>query len=214
MPKLAHPANFPLAENESLDDLLNRLQPIIFDENLDSKKVNKNPEEDMVKTSAVNYYHDVTEEEVHNFYKAKSNPDDITAPSYGLNSKLVRTPDGLKEQVWKVGGMYTEAIEHIADWLDKAVTVSENERQAKCLSLLSKYYRTGDLSLFDAFNIEWVQDTESNVDIINGFIETYDDPLDYRGMYEAIVSVKDPIATRRIDTIAREAQWFEEKLAH
>jgi len=165
---------------------------------------------DNVVASSVNYYEDVTEAEVDAFYKAKKNVDDKRPVSWGLNSKLAKVDGKIIEQVWKVGGMYSNAITDIAHWLDKAITVAENDQQKAALTLLAKYYRSGDLADFDAYNIAWVKDINSDVDVVNGFIEVYDDPLAYRGSFESVVSVKDHEATVVIAAIAEQAQWFED----
>lgn len=201
---------FPLLENETIDELIEQLIPIIFDPDIDMKSVNKNPDVDMIASSANNYYEGVTQQEVETYYQNFIDKNDTTPISYGLNSKLIKENDEIKEKVWKVGGMYTEAIEKIVYWLVKASSVAENEQQKIVIDKLIEYYNTGDLRKFDEYNIEWVKDTASRIDFINGFIEVYGDPLGYRGAFESVVSIKDLEATKRIAAIAKEAQWFED----
>ena len=203
--------HFPLLESESIDHLLEFLFPIIFDPAVDPKKINLDPDADQVLDSATNFYDpDLTEEEVVAFYGAQIDKANERPVSYGLNSKLVKEDGEIKERVWKKDGMYGEAIEKIVYWLKKAVGVAENEQQQAALEKLVEYYETGDLKIFDEYSILWVQDTESVVDVVNGFIEVYGDPLAYKGSYESVVSFRDPEATRRIEAIKNEAQWFED----
>ena len=203
--------HFPLLESESIDHLLEFLVPIIFDPAVDPKKINLDPDADQVLDSATNFYDpDLTEEEVVAFYGAQIDKANERPVSYGLNSKLVKEDGEIKERVWKKDGMYGEAIEKIVYWLKKAVGVAENEQQQAALEKLVEYYETGDLKIFDEYSILWVQDTESVVDVVNGFIEVYGDPLAYKGSYESVVSFRDPEATRRIEAIKNEAQWFED----
>ncbi|MCW8834131.1 MAG: dihydrofolate reductase [Colwellia sp.] len=197
-------------EKQTVEQLIAQLTPIIFDKTIAPKMVDQSAGIDNVVASAVNYYEGVTEAEVEAFYKAKTNKDDKRPVSWGLNSKLVKIDGQLVEQTYKADGMYGEAITKVAYWLDKAATVAENEQQQKTLKLLAKYYRSGDLADFDAYNIEWVKDVNSDVDVVNGFIEVYDDPLAYRGSFESVVSVKDHHATKVISAIADQAQWFED----
>jgi len=200
----------PLQSGEDASALLKKLKPILFDPNVDAIKTNQAPDIDLIKTSAINYYESVTQQEVENYYKAIVDPQDSTPVSYGLNSKMIKTNGKIQEKVWKVGGMYSKAIEQVVYWLEKAVTVAENDQQKKTLELLIEYYKTGDLKKFDEYCIEWVKDTESMIDITNGFIETYGDPLGYRASYESVVSFKDLEATKRIKAISDNAQWFED----
>jgi len=197
---------FPMPVNE----VLSKLKPVIFDPNIDAKGVDLDPSKDVIQASANNNYEGVTQKEVEEFYKAKINPNDPTPVSYGLNSKLVKENGQLVEKVWKVGGMYSQAIEKIVFWLEKALTVAENEKQKKWIQLLIEYYKTGDLKKFDEYNIAWVQDTESKLDAVNGFIEVYGDALGYRGAFESVVSFRDEEATKRIAAISKEAQFFED----
>ena len=201
-------SSFPLREGQTVDQLIAELTPILFDPDLDPKKVNTADGVDKVATSAVNFYEGVTEQEVIDFYAAKSAADDSTPVSHGLNSKLVKVDGEIVERVWRVGGMYTEALEQVVYWLERAITVAENEKQQSALELLVKYYRSGDLEDFDAYNIAWVEDTDSAIDVINGFIEVYNDPLGYRGSFESVVSFRDAEATLRISAIGERAQWF------
>ena len=200
----------PLTEGQTVDELVAFLTPIIFDPMVDSKKVNREPDVDQVVTSAVNFYEGVTQAEVEAFYGRMIDENDATPVSHGLNSKLIKTDGRIREKVWKVGGMYGEALEEVVAWLEKAVTVAENEGQKAALVQLIAYYRSGDLADFDAYNIAWVADKDSRIDVINGFIEVYDDPLGYHGSFESVVQLKDAAATKRIDAIGREAQWFED----
>lgn len=200
----------PLQSGEMIDDLINKLTPILFDPSVDPIKVNQDSRADLVKTSAVNFYEGVTQREVENYYKKIVNPDDMHPVSYGLNSKMVKENGEVLERYWKLGGMYNAAIKEIVFWLNKALDVTENDYQKKTLELLIEYYRTGDLKKWDEYNVEWVKDTFSIIDIVNGFIETYNDPLGYRANYESVVSFKDMEATKRIKTISDNAQWFED----
>ncbi|MBL4753535.1 MAG: dihydrofolate reductase, partial [Flavobacteriales bacterium] len=201
---------FPLSEGQTVDELVEQLTEIIFDASVDAKRVNLDPEADPVAESANNFYEGVNIDQVREFYAAMKVEGDETPISYGLNSKVIMGENGLEERVWKVGGMYTEAIEQIVFWLKKASGVSENAKQKKALDLLIEYYETGDLKKFDEYSIAWVADTDSRVDVVNGFIEVYGDATGYRGAYESVVSIKDLEATKRIKAISDEAQWFED----
>ena len=203
-------SDFPLLEDQSVEQLITELTPILFDQSLDPKKVNTADGVDKVATSAVNFYEGVTEQEVVDFYAALSASDDSTPISYGLNSKLVKVDGQIVERVWHVGGMYSEALEQVVYWLERAIGVAENDKQRTTFELLVKYYRSGDLEDFDAYNIAWVADTDSAIDVINGFIEVYNDPLGYRGSFESVVSFRDAEATLRISAIGERAQWFED----
>ena len=203
-------SDFPLREGQSVEQLITELTPILFDQSLDPKKVNTADGVDKVATSAVNFYEGVTEQEVVDFYAALSASDDSTPISYGLNSKLVKVDGQIVERVWHVGGMYSEALEQVVYWLERAIGVAENDKQRTTFELLVKYYRSGDLEDFDAYNIAWVADTDSAIDVINGFIEVYNDPLGYRGSFESVVSFRDAEATLRISAIGERAQWFED----
>lgn len=203
-------SNFPLRDDQNVGQLIAELTPILFDPNLDPKKVNTANGVDKVATSAVNFYEGVTEQEVIDFYAAQSANDDSTPVSHGLNSKLVKVDGEIVERVWRVGGMYSEALEQVVYWLERAIGVAENDKQRITFELLVKYYRSGDLEDFDAYNIAWVADTDSAIDVINGFIEVYNDPLGYRGSFESVVSFRDAEATLRISAIGERAQWFED----
>ena len=205
------PESLPLAKDETADQLIEKLTPIMFDPKIDSKKVNLASNEDLIKTSATNFYGDnLTQKEVEAFYSGVENKNDSTPIWYGLNSKLVKEDGKLVEKVWKVGGMYSPAIEKIVYWLEKAVTVAEDDQQKQVLQKLVDFYKTGDLHVWDNYNIQWTQDTSSLTDAVNGFIEVYGDPLGHKGAYESIVSFKDKEATKRIKAIGDQAQWFED----
>ncbi|MEE9465173.1 MAG: dihydrofolate reductase [Candidatus Neomarinimicrobiota bacterium] len=200
----------PVEAGPTVNERVDFLKPILFDPTVAAKKVNTEPGADLLLTSATNYYDGVTQAEAEAYYAALRDPDDPTPVLHGLNSQLAKRDGELMERVWKVGGMYTEAVEKIVYWLEKASTVAENEKQKKALDLLIDYYKTGDLRTFDEYCIAWVQDTESRIDVVNGFIEFYADPLAHHGAFEAIVSIRDEEATKRIATISEYAQWFEE----
>ncbi len=199
---------FPTEANETLDQFLTRIQPLIMDKTVNPKCVDLSPDIDNVAASSVNFYEGVTQKEVEAFY-AKM-PTAGNSPSWGLNSKVVKKDGKVIEQVWKVGGMYSAAIEKIVYWLDKAATVAENDKQKECIEKLSSFYKTGDLKTFDDYSIAWVNDTASRIDGINGFIEVYLDPIGKKGSFESYVSIKDMEATKRIKAIAENAQWFED----
>ena len=194
-------------EDENIDELCK----VIFDPTIQPKRVNQKAGDDLVQTSACNYYEGVTQQEAENFYEAMRDENDPMPISYGLNSTLRKTADGmLKEDVWHEGGLYGDAIKHIAYWLEKAVEVAENKLQAKIIGMLVDYYRTGDLRKFDAYSIEWLKEHEGRIDFINGFIEVYGDPLGMKASWEGIVTYKDMVATQRTQTISKNAQWFED----
>ena len=204
------PKELPLNQGETVKALTDRLIPLIFDLKLLAKMVNLDPAADLVQTSANNFYEGVTQKEVEDFYRKLIDPNDPRPVSWGLNSKLVKENGEIKELVWKVGGMYGPALERIVYWLEQALPFTENEHQRLALDKLILYFRTGELRTFDEYCIEWVKDTDSWVDLIDGFIETYDDALAYRATYESLVQLKDLEATRRIAAIAVNAQWFED----
>jgi dipeptidyl-peptidase-3 len=204
------PGNFPVRPGQSIDAFLAELRPVMFDPSVDAKLVNRAAGTDPVTSSAVNFYMGLTHDDVEAFYDAMRNPDDDTPVEYGLNSRLVRVDGEIQEQVWKVGGLYSEALERVVEWLGRAVTVAEDDAQRAAFEKLIDYYRTGDLEVWDEYAVAWVQSTESSVDAINGFIEVYNDPIAYRGSFESVVQIVDPVASRRIDALAREAQWFED----
>ena len=204
------PAQYlPMEGYSSVDELCDELCPVIFNPDLYAKRVNKSDGEDLVQTSACNYYDGVTQQEVEAFYNVRKQQSGSESPSWGLNSKLVKRNGQLEEIVWKADGMYGSAIEKIIYWLEKAKEVSENLQQKKVLDLLIAYYRTGDLELFDRYSIEWLNEHEGTVDFVNGFIEVYGDPLGLKASWEGIVEYKDWEATSRTQTISSNAQWFE-----
>ncbi len=204
------PGLLPLGEGETPRDLFLRLRPILFDPEVDSRRVNKDAGADPVADSANNYYEGLSRLDVELFYQAMIPEGDEQPISYGLNSKLIREGGRIYERTWKLGGMYGEAIAPMVGWLEKAAEVAENARQRRALELLVSYYRTGQLRTFDHYSVAWVEDRDSLVDVIHGFIEVYGDPMGYRGSYEAMVSLRDPEASRRIDAIGSQAQWFED----
>ncbi len=201
---------FPLAEGEKVEDLVAFLTPIMFDPAVDAKRVCTDPTKDLVLASANNYYDGMTEKEVEAFYNQIIDKNDPTPVSYGLNSRLEKEGGKIVEKTWKVGGLYGPAIEKIVYWLNKASAVAENETQKKAIDLLIKFYETGDLETFDEYSIAWTNDILSRIDVVNGFIETYGDPLSFRASFESVVSFRDEEATRRTKTISDSAQWFEE----
>jgi dipeptidyl-peptidase III len=201
----------PLEANETVDNLVEALSTIIFDPDFDAIGVNLDSNTDIILNSASNYYDDkLTQKEVEEFYNSIEDKNDPTPIWYGLNSKLVKENGKIEEKVWKIGGMYSPAIERIVYWLEKASEVAENSLQEKWLNKLVEFYTTGDLRTYDEYNILWVQDTISTVDALNSFIEVYGDPLGHKGAYESLVSIKDFGATSRIEAISNEAQWFED----
>lgn len=195
------------------ESLVDSLVPVIFDPTVQPKRVNKTDGDDLVLTSACNYYDGVTQREAEAFYeRQRRQADDTCPPSFGLNSTLVKDSRGnIAEHVWSESGRYGATIKHITYWLDKAGSVACNSRQRKVISLLMDYYRTGSLATFNDYCIEWVQETEAPVDFINGFIEVYGDPLGLKGSWEGIVEYRDEEATRRTRLISDNAQWFEDR---
>lgn len=205
-------ANFPVTPScSNPTQLAAFLQPILFDAKIDAKRVNQESGIDLVQGSANNFYSGVSQKEVEAFYKPLKNPTDTTPVWFGLNSRLTKINGKVTEIPWKSGGLYGEAIDRIRFWLQKAISVAENPKQKKALELLVEYYKTGDLKTWDAYNIAWVQDTESMIDVVNGFIEVYGDPLGMRASYESVVSFRDMEATKRIKAIGDQAQWFEDQ---
>ena len=195
----------------SADALLAVLCPVIFDPAVQPKRVNQAAGEDLVATSACNFYRGVSQQEAERFYAERRDPEaGDEQPSWGLNSKLVRCDGRLEEKVYRTGGLYGAAIQQIVYWLKKAAEVAENDQQRKVIGLLVDYYETGDLRLFDQYSIEWLKEQEGMVDFINGFIEVYGDPLGLKGSWEGLVEYKDMEATRRTETISAHAQWFED----
>ena len=200
----------PIKRGETKEDLMRQLEDILFDPEVMPKRVNQTDGEDLVLTSACNFYEDVTQEEVERFYAKMKNPDDPNPPSYGLNSKLTKRNNEVVELTWKEDGLYGETIREIVSWLLKAQKYAENEGQKHVIDLLVKFYRTGNLEDFDRYSIAWVEQHEGLVDFINGFIEVYGDPLGMKGTWEGIVEYKDLEATKRTQTISQNAQWFED----
>ena len=204
-------AVLPLGKGETVQDMCDKLFPVIFDPGVMPKRINQVDGEDLVLTSAANYYEGVTQEEAEAFYAAQKAKESQTEPvMYGMNSRLVKENGQIQEQVWKLGGMYSAALEKIVDWLEKAKAIAENEAQHEVVRLLIDFYRTGDLHTFDAYSIAWLKDTASHIDFVNGFIESYGDPLGMKASWESIVDFKDTEATRRTEIISSQAQWFED----
>lgn len=200
----------PLAEGQSVEAFIEELMPVIFDPTVMAKRVNQADGEDLIVTSANNYYGPgVTQAEVEKFYDAMKKPGDTTPISYGLNSRLVKENGQLVEEVYKVGGRYDKAIRKIVEYLKKAEAVAENDKQKASIAKLIEYYETGNLKTFDDYSILWVEDVVSKVDFINGFIENYGDPLGYKGAWESIVNFKNEKASHRTEVISQNAQWFE-----
>ena len=202
----------PLKEGETVSQLCEELFPVIFDETVLPKRVNKADGEDLLLTSACHFYDGVSQAEAERFYEAmkQANAHDTEPASYGLNSTLVKEDGELKEQVWSADGKYANAIRHIIYWLEKAMGVAENEQQKKVISLLITYYKSGDLKDFNKYCIEWLKEHDSSIDFINGFIEVYGDPLGLKGSWEGLVEYIDEEATQRTRTISDNAQWFED----
>ena len=204
------PSALPLAEGQTAEQLCDEISPVIFDPTVLPKRVNQADGEDLILTSACNYYDGVTQQEAEAFYNRLKDPKDESPVSYGLNSRLVKKDGRLQEEVWKVGGLYSPAIEKIVYWLQKAEGVAETPEQQKTIAKLIEFYQTGDLKAFDNYSILWVQDTVARVDFVNGFIENYGDPLGLKASWESLVNFKDLEATRRTETISANAQWFED----
>ncbi|MEJ6980200.1 dihydrofolate reductase [Pedobacter sp. P351] len=199
---------FPLNKSETVAAFLSRIRPIIFDPKFQPKLVDLSPNTDNVVASSNNFYEGVSQKEVEHYYAqfdTKGN-----APSWGLNTKVLKQNGKVIEKTWKIGGMYSSAIEKIVYWLEKAIPVAENAEQKDALQKLVKYYRSGDLKDFDEYSIAWVNDTKSRLDVVNGFIEVYKDAIGKKGSFESVVSLKDIEATKRLEAIAKEAQWFED----
>ncbi|WP_462337696.1 dipeptidyl-peptidase 3 family protein [Phocaeicola barnesiae] len=200
----------PLESGETVEAMCDKLFPVIFHPEVMPKRVNQNDGEDLVETSAANYYEGVTQQEAEAFYAAQKAQGDAEHPvMYGMNSRLVKKDGVIQEEVWKVGGLYGKAIEKIIGWLHRAEEVAENDSQRQVIRLLVAFYQTGDLKLFDDYSIQWLKDTASRVDFVNGFIESYGDPLGMKASWESIVNFKDLEATRRTELISSNAQWFE-----
>jgi len=201
----------PLKPNQSVDDFLSMIVPVMFEPEVMKKKVNQASGVDLIQTSANNYYGEgVTQKEVESFYEKIKKPNDPTPVMYGMNSRLVKENGKLVEKTWKVGGLYSVAIERIIGWLDKAKDVAENDAQVKVIDKLISFYKVGDLKIFDEYAIAWVQDSLSRIDFVNGFTESYGDPLGMKASWESVVNFKNLEATKRTEIISENAQWFED----
>ena len=203
-------ATLPLAEGQTVEQLCEEVFPVIFDPTVMPKRVNQAAGEDLVLTSACNYYDGVTQQEAEDFYNALKNPQDETPVSYGLNSRLVKEDGKIQEKVWKVGGLYGQALEKIVYWLKKAEGVAETPEQKAVIAKLMEFYETGDLKTFDEYAILWVKDLNSRIDFVNGFTESYGDPLGMKASWESLVNFKDLEATQRTELISGNAQWVED----
>jgi dipeptidyl-peptidase III len=203
-------ANFPLAVGQTLSDLVPEMTSLLFDPQVAAKRISLDGSTDMIKASACNFYEGVTQKEAEDFYNKIKDPNDATPISYGLNSKLVKKDGKVMEDVYKVGGLYSEAIEKIVFWLEKASTVAENEQQKQVIDKLIEFYNTGDLNVYDEYNVLWVKDLNSKVDFVNGFTEIYGDPLGMKATWESNTNFKDLEATKRTQIISANAQWFED----
>ena len=203
-------SKLPLAEGETLDELCKEVFPVIFDSKVMAKRVNQADGEDLVLTSASNYYDGVTQAEAEKFYGAMKNPNDTMPVMFGMNSRLVKENGKVQEKVWKSGGLYGQAIDKIIYWLDKAKGVAENDNQKAVIEKMIQFYQDGDLKTFDEYAILWVKDLDSRVDFVNGFTESYGDPLGMKASWESIVNFKDLVSTKRTEMISANAQWFED----
>ena len=201
---------FPLAKDETLEQLLDKLIPVMFDPAVFSKKICLDASKDLITNSSTNFYEGVTQAEVEKYYHGIIDPKNPTPVSYGLNSKVVKEKGKVVEKVWKVGGMYNDALVKVVYWLEKAATVAENDAQKNGLMKLIEYYKTGSLKTWDDYNVIWVQDLGSRVDYVNGFIEVYGDPLGMKATWEAVVNFRDIEGTKRAEIISKNAQWFED----
>lgn len=204
------PSKLPLQTGQSVEQLYEELYPVIFDSKVMSKRVNQADGEDLVLTSASNYYEDVTQKEAEDYYGKLKNPLDSFPVMFGMNSRLVKEDGKVQEKFWKVGGLYGTAIEKIVYWLEKAATVAENDQQKAVINKLIQFYKDGNLKTFDEYSVLWVKDLDSRVDFVNGFTESYGDPLGMKASWESIVNFKDVEATKRTETISSNAQWFED----
>jgi dipeptidyl-peptidase-3 len=206
--------NFPLREGQEMEAFIAEIIPVIFDENIAPKAVSQEAGKDLLLNSACNFYDGVTEMEAEQFYKTLKNNaiknGSDTLISFGLNSKLVKRDGIIREEVYKLGGLYSQAIEQVIYWLNKAAGVAENPHQQKVIESLVKYYETGDLTIWDEYNVLWVKDMDSHIDFVSGFIEIYGDPMGLKATWESLVNFKDVEATKRAETISRNAQWFED----
>lgn len=200
----------PLLTDESVEHFKSRIFPIIFDPNLYPKRMNQEDGADLILTSANNFYEGVTQKEVEDFYAKMVDPNDHTPIAYGLNSKVFKENGKLVEKTYKIGGMYDAAITKIVDWLKKASELAENDNQEQVILSLIDFYISGDLKKYDEYSIKWLQDTQSQVDFVNGFTESYTDPLGMKATWESLVNFKDLDATKRTEIISKNAQWFED----
>lgn len=200
----------PLKAGESKEELIEKLTPVIFDPTVDAKRVNQAAGEDLILTSACNYYDGVTQQEAETFYNNLKDLNDQTPVSYGLNSRLVKKDGKIEELVWKTDGLYGEALTEVVYWLEKALSVAENDAQRAYIEKLIDFNRTGDLKTFDQYAILWVKDTISDIDFVNGFTESYGDPLGMKASWESVVNFKNKEASKRTETISENAQWFED----
>jgi dipeptidyl-peptidase III len=203
-------ATFPLADGKTVNDLLPEMTALLFDPQIAAKRICLDDSQDMIKASACNFYNGVTQKEAEDFYKKMKVPGDTTPISYGLNSKLIKKDGVVMEDVYKVGGLYSAAIEKIVYWLEKAATDAENEHQKQVIDKLVEFYKTGDLRIYDEYNVLWVNDLQSQVDFVNGFTENYGDPMGMKATWESVVNFKDMEATKRAEIISANAQWFED----
>lgn len=208
--KTSAKGKFQMREGQSVESFAEEMASIIFDEKKDMKRVNQDNGVDLVAGSANNFYEGVTQAEAEKYYAQVIDKTDDTPISYGLNSKLVKENHQVVEKMWKVGGMYSAAIEKIVFWIEKAIPLAENAAQKEALTKLVQFYKTGDLKDWDDYNIAWVKDTDSQIDFVSGFIEVYGDAMGYRGSFESVVSIRDMEATKRIAAIGNDAQWFED----
>ncbi len=208
--KSVDPGKLPLTEGATVEDLIETLTPVIFDPTVMAKRVNQADGEDLIATSACNYYDGVTQAEAEAFYAKMKDPKDQTPISYGLNSRLVKRNGKIMEETYRVGGLYTEALEKVVYWLNKAAEVAENEQQKAVIEKLVAYYQTGDLKTFDEYAVLWVKDLDSQIDFVNGFTESYGDPLGMKASWESVVNFKDLKASERTHVISDNAQWFED----
>ena len=201
----------PLQDGQGVEVLLDELLPVIFDAAVLPVKVCKKTGWDLVKSSACNFYEGVSQDEVEDYYSSMKKDASTSPHSYGLNTTVIKENGKISELTWRAGGKYSAAIEKIITWLGKALAFAENDKQRKTIELLIDYYRTGDLGIFNDYCVEWVEDKDSQIDFINGFIEVYDDPLGMKGTWEGLVEYRDVEGTRRTNAISRNAQWFEDQ---
>ncbi len=203
-------AKLPLCEGQSVEEFCNEIFPVIFDPKVMPKRVNQADGQDLVLTSASNYYEGLTQKEAEDFYGAQKNPNDTMPVMFGMNSRLVKENGKIYEKVWKSGGLYGAAIDKIINWLQKASQVAENNNQKAVIDKLIQFYKDGNLKTFDEYAILWVKDLDSRIDFVNGFTESYGDPLGLKASWESIVNFKDIEATKRTEAISNNAQWFED----